>query len=161
MLIRLLDRVFQDLKSDFVYHYLDDIIYSESFESHLGHIRQVLDSLKTAVLTVKQKMIVFATHEITFLRYLVSPAGVRIDPERTCAIREFPTTRDNKGFSRFISMVNFYHTFLLRLADVAAPLNALRKKGAKFVWRWEQQEAFDALKQAISQPPVLRMADLF
>jgi len=41
---------------------------------------------------------------------------------------------------------------------VAAPLNNLRKKGVKSVWGQEQQEAFEALKQAISQPPVLRMA---
>jgi hypothetical protein len=27
------------------------------------------------------------------------------------------------------------------------------------VWEHEQQEAFEAQKQAISQPPVLRMAD--
>jgi hypothetical protein len=45
------------------------------------------------------------------------------------------------------------------LVDVAAPLNALGKKGARFVWGHEQ-EAFDALKRAISQPPVLRMADV-
>jgi hypothetical protein len=39
VLTRLLDRVFQDLNFDFVYHYLDDVvIYSESFESHLEHI---------------------------------------------------------------------------------------------------------------------------
>jgi TorA maturation chaperone TorD len=90
---------------------------------------------------------------------LVSPAGVRIDPERTRAIREFRTPRDNRGISRFIGMVNFYHKFIPWLADVAVLLNALHKKGVKFVWRKEQQEASEALKQAILQPPVLRMAD--
>jgi hypothetical protein len=84
---------------------------------------------------------------------------VRIDPERTRAIREFPTPRDTKGISRFIGMVNFYHKFIPRLADVAAPLKALRKKGVKYAWGREQQEAFEALKQGISQHPVLRMAD--
>jgi hypothetical protein len=39
VLTRLLDLVFQDLKFEFVYHYLDDVvIYSESFEAHLEHI---------------------------------------------------------------------------------------------------------------------------
>jgi len=39
VLTRLLDPVFQDLKFEFVYHYLDDVvIYSESFEDHLEHI---------------------------------------------------------------------------------------------------------------------------
>jgi hypothetical protein len=109
--------------------------------------------------TIKLEKVVFATQEISFLGHLVSPAGVRIDPERTKAIREFPAPRDTRSISRFISMVNFYHKFIPRLADVAAPLNALRKKSVKFVWEKEQQEAFEALKQAISQPPVLRMAD--
>jgi hypothetical protein len=45
VLTRLLDRVFQDLKFEFVYHYLDDVIYSEDFDSHLDHIRQVLERL--------------------------------------------------------------------------------------------------------------------
>jgi hypothetical protein len=56
-------------------------------------------------------------------------------------------------------MVNFYHKFIPRLADLAATLNALRKKGVKFVWGKDQQEAFEVLKQAISQPPVFRMAE--
>jgi hypothetical protein len=56
-------------------------------------------------------------------------------------------------------MVNYYHKFIPGLADIAAPLNLLRKKGMKFVWVSDQQEAFSKLKAAISQPPVLRMAD--
>jgi hypothetical protein len=88
-------------------------------------------------LTVKPEKVVFATQEIDFLRHLASPAGVGIYPERTRAIREFPAPHVIKGVSRFIGIVNFYHKFIPRLADVAAPLNALRKKGVKFVWGQE------------------------
>ena len=56
-------------------------------------------------------------------------------------------------------MVNFYHKFIPNLAEIAGPLNSLRKKGVQFVWGAEQQQAFDVLKQAISHPPVLSMAD--
>jgi len=100
-----------------------------------------------AGLTVKPEKVVFAMQEISILGHLVPPAGVRIDPERTRAIREFPTPCDTRGTSRFRGMVNFYHKFTPRLADVAVPLNALCKKGVKFAWGQEQQEAFEALKQ--------------
>jgi hypothetical protein len=112
-----------------------------------------------AGLTIKPEKVVFAIQEISFPGHLVSPAGMRIDPERTRVIREFPIPRDTRGISRFIDMLNFYHKFVPRPGDVAAALNALRKKGVKFVWGKEQQESFEALKRAISQPPVLRMAD--
>jgi hypothetical protein len=133
VLTPLLDRVFQDLKFEFVYHYLDDVVvYIESCEEHLEHLEIMLDRLRSAGLTVKPEKVVFATQEISFLGHVISPAGVRIDPERTRAIRDFPPPRDTKGINRFIGMVNFYHKFIPRLAEVAAPLNALRKKGVKF-----------------------------
>jgi len=91
VLSRLLDRVFQDIKFEFVYHHSDDVvIYSESFEEHLEHIRLVLDRLRQAGLTVKPQKLFFATQEISFLGHLVSTGCVCFDPERTTPIREFP-----------------------------------------------------------------------
>ena len=112
-----------------------------------------------AGVTVKPEKVIFAKQEISFLGHLVLPAGVRINRECTRAIRELPTPRDTRGISHFIRMVNFYHKFIPRLADMAASLNTVHKKGVKFDWGKEQQEPFEALKTAISQPPVLRMAD--
>jgi hypothetical protein len=49
VLTRLLDRVFQEIKFEFVYHYLDDVvIYSESFDPHFQHVREVLERLRSA-----------------------------------------------------------------------------------------------------------------
>jgi hypothetical protein len=143
-----------------VYHYADDVvIYSESYEEHLTHLKVVLDLLRSAGLTVELEKVVFATSQISFFRNQILPQGVSIDPERTGAIRKFNPPRDMKGISRFIEMINFYHKFIPRLADLAAPLNALRKKGTKLIWVKEQQESFEQLKQAIAQPSMLRMAD--
>jgi hypothetical protein len=81
VLTRLLDQVFQDLKFDFVYHYLDDmVIYSESFEAHLEHVRLALDCLRMAELIVKPENVMFAMKEISFLGHLVSPAECVLIP---------------------------------------------------------------------------------
>jgi len=93
----------------------------------------MLYRLRQAVLTVKPQNVVFATQEISFLGHLVSPGCIRIDPKCMRPIREFPIPQDTKSLARFIGMVNFYHKFISRLTEVTAPLNALRKKGARFV----------------------------
>jgi hypothetical protein len=148
--------IFHDVKFKFIYHYLDDlVIYSKDFDQHLQHISQVLSRLRKAGLTVKPSKVVFAVKEISFLGYHVSPLGGSIDPGRTQAIRDFPPPRDVKGIARFLGMVNFYHKFIPNLADVDAPLNILRRKGAKFVWQEAQQKAFDTLKRAIANLPCL------
>jgi hypothetical protein len=68
VLTRLLDYMFQDLKFDIMYHYLDDVvIYSESFETHHEHICLVSDRLRQAGLMVKPEKVVFANQEIAFL----------------------------------------------------------------------------------------------
>jgi hypothetical protein len=144
ILTRLLDQVFSDVKFRFVFHYLDDlVIYSDSLHEHLQHLREVFTRLRKAGLTVNPAKDKFATPQLS----------------RTEAIRNFPSPRDVKGIARFIGMVNFFHKFILRFAERATPLNLLRKKGVSFFWGPDQKKAFEDLKLAIINPPVLRMAD--
>jgi hypothetical protein len=54
VLTRFLDHVFQDLKFEFVYHYLDEVVVDkETFEERLVHIQTVLDRLRSEGLNVK------------------------------------------------------------------------------------------------------------
>jgi len=159
-LTRLLDSIFHDVKFKFVFNYLDDLlVYSESFEEHLAHLEEVMSRLRKAGLTVNPDKVSFAQGEISFLGHLVSSSGVCIDPARTQAIRDFPAPRDVKGVARFIGMVGFYRRFIPNIAELASPLNELRKKNVKFIWGEAQQKSFESLKEAIMQPPVLAMPD--
>lgn len=160
VLTRLLDMVFHDLKFKYVFNYLDDlVVYSETWESHLVHIEEVLNRLKGAGLTVNPEKVHFAKEEISFLGHLVGVHGVRIDPARTQGIRDFPPPRDVKGIARFLGMVNFYRKFIPNAAELAAPLNELRKKGTKFKWTEAQEHSFKLLKEAIMSPTTLTMPD--
>lgn len=158
---RLLEMIFHDIKFKYVYHYLDDIvIYSTSMDEHLNHLREVLHRLKKANLTVNPGKVKFAVTEFPFLGHIVTADGkVSIDPERTRAIREFAPPKDAKGIARFLGMVNYFQKYIPKFADIASPLNSLRKKGTKFAWNSETQQSFEKLKECIIQPPILQMAD--
>ena len=91
---------------------------------------------------------------------MILPLKVRIDPERTRAIRKFLRPRDVKGFSRFLGMIYFYHKFIPLLADRSETLNMLRRKGVKFVWGKQLLDAFEDLKRDIIQPQFSRWPTL-
>lgn len=159
-LTRLLDTIFHDLKFKSIFNYLDDLlVFSESWDEHVAHLDEVLTRLRRAGLTVNPEKVQFARDEISFLGHRVSARGICIDPERVQGIRDFPPPRDVRGVARFLGMVNFYRKFIPNIAELAAPLNSLRKKGVTFVWGKEQQQAFETLKEAVMSPPVLRMPD--
>ena len=160
VLTRLLDTVLSDIKYKYVFNYLDDIIiYSRSWEDHVRHVDEVLRRLGTGKLTVNPDKARFGVKQINFLRYLVTEDGIYMVPDRTRAIREFSQPKDTKGVARFIGMVNYFSKFIPKFSEIAAALNKLRKNGEKFSWGKEQQDAFVALKDAVSHPPVLCMAD--
>ena len=160
VLTRILDQIFHDVKFKYVYHYLDDlVIYSENFHEHISHLREVLTRLRAAGLTVNPEKVRFASGQLSFLGHKISAQGVTIDPERTKALLDFPPPRSAKDVARFIGMVNYFSKFIPNFADIAAPLNALRKKGVEFLWGVDHQQAFQRLKDCIVTPPVLVMPD--
>jgi len=56
-------------------------------------------------------------------------------------------------------MVGLYARFIPDFSGRAAPSHGLKKKGVPFHWHEEHQEAFDDLKQALCEAPVLQDPD--
>jgi hypothetical protein len=56
-------------------------------------------------------------------------------------------------------MVGFYAQFIPDYSQMAEPLHALKRKGAKFVWTAEQQTAFENLKKSLCEAPLLQIPD--
>ncbi len=65
------------------------------------------------------------------------------------AILDLPPPQDIKQLQALIGKVNYYNKFIKGFSSIAAPLNALKKKGVKFQWTQPCQEALDKLKRAM------------
>ena len=137
--------------------YLDDIlIYSERKEEHIRHVQQILSCLEAVSLRLKPEKCIFHATEVEFLGYLVGVNGIKMDPEKVKAIKEWPRPRTIKDIQKFLGFVNFNRTFIEKYSHQAEPLTRLTRKDTPFVWTPLQEKAFTQLRDACAQPPLLK-----
>ena len=98
--------------------------------------------------------------EVPFIGHIISAEGLKSSPDKVQAVLEMPIPTDLQGVRRFVGMVQYLAKFLPRLSDMTAPLRMLLKNNCNFLWSSAQQDAFDKIKQAATQLPVLRYFDL-
>ena len=60
-----------------------------------------------------------------------------------------------KGIQAFLGLVGYFRHFIKGFAQRARPLYELLKKEADFVWTSSQENAFQELKMALVEAPVL------
>ncbi|GFS59841.1 retrovirus-related Pol polyprotein from transposon 412 [Trichonephila clavipes] len=93
------------------------------------------------------------------LGFVVTPEGILIDKDKSVSINEFPVPKDQKQIKSFLGCCNFYRRYIKNFAKRALPLTNLLRKDTPFEWTSETQEAFDDIKKAILNPPVLTLPD--
>ena len=140
----------------FAITYLDDIIiFSNTPHEHLSHICMVFEKLRTANLSMKKSKCNFFSKEIQYLGHILSATGIRPLPSKTQAIqcRDPPTSP--KQVRAFLGLVGYYRKFIKSFAKIAKPLTLLTRQQVKFKWTPDHQTAFECLKNAIVQAPIL------
>lgn len=154
---RLMDTVLMGLQGNEVFVYLDDIvIYARSLEEHSIKIRKVLKRLKAANLTLQPDKCTFLRKEVAYLGHIISTEGVKPDPKKIHAVRNFPTPRNAKNIKQFLGLSGYYRRFIPDFSRTAKPLTDLLKKDTKFAWNENQQYAFDTLIEALCSKPILQ-----
>ena len=90
-----------------------------------------------------------------YLRFIIKASvGLRINPEKTKAIREWEAPKTKKGVRAFLGFANYYRAFIDKFATTAAPLTALTGK-YPFLWTPEAQKAFKSLKKSFISALIL------
>lgn len=152
----LMQRTFRPYLDEFVIVYLDDIlIYSNSLEEHLGHLRLVLDKLRESKLYAKMSKCEWAKRELAFLGHVVGERGLKMDDRKIAAIQAWPPLKDVKAVRSFLGLAGYYRRFVQNFSQITVPLSDLTKKDVPFRWGRAQEEAFAKVKEAVCTAPVL------
>jgi hypothetical protein len=140
----------------FVVVYLDDIlIFSKTAKEHLSHLRQVLQTLRENQFYANPKKCDFMKEEISFLDHRVSANGLKVDPEKLRAVADWKVPKDVHGVRSFLGLANYFRRFLQGYSKMVVPLTNLTRKDKCWEWTKECQEAFEKVKHALTNAPVL------
>ena len=153
---RMMDQLLRGLDYRVALAYLDDIIvYGATVDECLVNLRLVFQRIAQANLKLKPKKCSLFQRETLYLGHIISGDGVRCDPEKVQAVKEWKPPRTLRQVRSFMGLVNYYRRFIKNYADLAIPLYDLQKKKRKFHWGGEEQTAFDKLKLALISAPVM------
>jgi RNase H-like domain found in reverse transcriptase/Reverse transcriptase (RNA-dependent DNA polymerase) len=148
---------FQDMVDLFVIVYLDDIlIFSDSLGEHRGHVRRVFQCLRKRNLHAKISKCTFHMDTIKYLRFIITPAGVHMDPAKFDAVLSWPTPHSVRDVQSFLGFANFYRQFIASYSNLVHPLIRLTRKDETFSWSDEAQCSFKNIKGTFISAPILR-----
>jgi hypothetical protein len=142
----------------FVLVFFDDIlVYSPDLTTHLDHLRTVFLLLSKDQWKLKLSKCTFAQQQLVYLGHVISSAGVSTDPSKIAAIANWPVPTSAKELRGFLGLAGYYRKFVRHFGLLAKPLTTLLKKHSLFVWTADHDTAFQNLKTALCQSPVLAL----
>ena len=117
-------------------------MYNRTWEEHLQHIQQVLNTLCQHKLYANLEKCSFGMDQIQYLRYIVDSNGVHLDLTKIQVIRDWPTPKTLTELHNFLGLANFYRRFVLGFSHIAWSLSQVNTGGSKamFVWAKSQQQ---------------------
>ena len=153
---RLIESIFRGMLWTRCLVYVDDIIcYGKTFDQAYEALEEALKRLKGAGLKLKPRKCELFKKELLYLGFIVDGAGVRCDPEKIATVKDWEQPRNLTEVRSFLGFAGYHRRFIKEYAEVAKPLSVLARKDEPFRWHGEQQVAFEELKTALCEAPVL------
>jgi hypothetical protein len=111
-----------DKGKEFVNVYIDDtLVFSETMEEHLCHLRQVLKRIVAAKLKLKPAKYHFLCESVEYLGNVITPHGLQPNPKQVEAVLKFPVPSSAISVGHFLGITSYYQRFI---SQIASPLHA-------------------------------------
>lgn len=159
--MRVMDNIFRDYLYKFCFIYMDDLVcFSKSLDEHLQHLQLIFKKLREFNLKIQPDKSEFLRKEVAFLGHVITPHGVKPNPDKIAAVTKFPIPKTPKQIKSFLGFVGYYRKFISDFAKVTAPMvKYLRANSVVNVEDPEYREAFNSCKELLTNAPILAYPD--
>lgn len=155
---RVMARILGKLRNDMVFNYLDDVLIpATNLDEMRERLKIVLNLLQASGLACRPEKCAIAVEVVEFLGFEISRGEIRPGKAKVNAIAAFPIPKNVREIRSFVGLTSFFRRFLKNFATRIAPITALTRKNIDFSWTPVQDHAFADIKNALIEPPVLRL----
>lgn len=140
--------------------FIDDIlVHGKSLSEHNNRLEEVLLRLKQVGITLNREKSVIGKQQVDFLGHKLTAGGIEPQRGKLEAIEDMVVPKNRKELESYLGFVAYLAKFVENLSELTVPLRQVCKKGVLFQWERPQIEAFENIKQAILNAPVLAYFD--
>ena len=143
--------IFHDMIHNCVEYYVDDLVVkSKKKEDHLKPLRKVFERCRKYELKMNPLKCAFGVTERKFLGFSIDKEGIKVDQDKVKAVLAMKPLRNLKQIREFIGKISYLRRYIPALANVIRTLHQVTKKIVEYQWNDQHQQAFEELKQFLS-----------
>ena len=137
----------------------DILVYGNLEEDYDQHLHEAMDRCKSTGLKLNPDKCCIKQEKIKFYGGICSGKGVQPDPDKVSALRKIEHPTNAQELQAFLGLATYMGPFIPSLSTLTAPLRELVKKNNIFEWSPVYQEAFETIKNEISEDTTLAYYD--
>jgi hypothetical protein len=124
------------------------------------HLRVMLQRLWDHQVYAKFSKCEFWINEVPFFGHVILSEGIAVDPSKVHDVLDWEPPKFVHQVRSLLGLAGYYQRFILNISKISKPITELLKKGTKYAWSKECDEAFQTLKKLLTTLPVLAQPDI-
>nr|GEX79621.1 retrotransposon protein, putative, Ty3-gypsy subclass [Tanacetum cinerariifolium] len=128
-------------------------------QQHENHLRIILELFKNKKLYAKFSKCEFWIHIVQFLGHIIYSRGLHVDPAKIEAVKNWETPTTPTKVRQLLGLADYYQRFIEGFSNIANPLTKLTQKHKRYIWKEDQESAFQLLKQKLCEASILALPE--
>jgi RNase H-like domain found in reverse transcriptase/Reverse transcriptase (RNA-dependent DNA polymerase) len=128
-------------------------------QRHRSYVKRILAKLMEHNLFLKPEKCAFEQPSIEFLGVWITQGEVQMDDTKVEKVRNWRPPTNITEVRKFLGFTGYYCYFIKDYSKIARPLLQLTHLMTTWHWDKDEQTAFETLRQAMINKPVLRQPD--
>ena len=138
----------------------DIIIFAATRDEHHRALKACLQRLQEHDLKLNITKCEFLKKNLEFFGFVFSEKGTQPDPNKIAAFVNSAQPQTASEVRNLLGMANYSAQFIKDFATITEPLRKLTCKDTPFQWTDEHQAAYEKLKTALTNSPVMSYFDI-